>query len=583
MKSLKGKTLKPLAAFVLAAAAVLAPLFLSDHALAQVTIPGPAQPGRAEEWLRNLPISPYRISPGPIVREGEGAGLPDVDLSLTIKKVVIEGSTVFDQGDFQPIFSKYTGREVPVAVIFQMAAEATAFYRGKGYILSQVIVPPQEVDGGVVRLQVVEGYVDNVVVEGEDGSRRDLVLAMTSKITRSRPLHSDDLERYLLLAGDLAGLQVQGFLSPSSSAPGAATLTVKTTYDRFEAAFQVANYGSEYVGPWTGSFGITENSLLGLHERIGVRLQTAPSVDELLFGEIVGSVPIGTEGTTVYGRLSNSASDPGNGLQQFGVTNDSLYVTVGARHPLIRSRRQNLFIDGRFDWVDLNSDSTTFGDISDDKLRVLRLTADYDFVDSWFGALMPAVTTISGRISIGLDAFGATKSGDPLASRTGADGTFTTLWADFQRQQRLPMRGVNLLVAARGQYAFEELLSSEEIGFGGMDFLRGYDPSTILGDRGIAGKAELQYTRPVDFGQYLQSYQLYAFLDAGVIENINFDGLGNNKTNALYSTGGGIRLASANSLEFDLGLAALLNDNRNNVKNLGTDNLRLLFKVTGRF
>ena len=35
----------------------------------------------------------------------------------------------------------------------------SARYRNDGYILSQVIVPAQSVEGGVVRLQAIEGHV----------------------------------------------------------------------------------------------------------------------------------------------------------------------------------------------------------------------------------------------------------------------------------------------------------------------------------------------------------------------------------------------------------------------------------------
>lgn len=555
---------------------------LAVDAAAQ-TLPGPAQPGQAERAVRDQPLVPRRTADG-VPLPGEAATVfPDTAVAFTLKAVVIEGSSLYDAAALRPLYAEFIDRTIPVTTVFAIAERATAFYRSNGYILSQVVVPPQEIDGGTVRLQVVEGFVDKVIVEGEDGSWRDLVQRMTDKITRSRPLHSSVLERYLLLAGDLAGLTVRGVLSPSEATPGAATLTVRSELDRFDAAFQIANYGSDFVGPVLAAGGLTGNSLLGQHERVGVRVQTATQTSELLFTEIFAAVPVGTEGTNVYGRFSNSDSDPGNGLERFDIANDSLHAAAGIRHPLIRSRRRNLFIDGQFEWIELESKSTVFGDLSDDRLRVVRVGADFDFVDAWFGGAMPALTTISVRLSQGLDLLDATDSGDPLASRPNAGATFTALRGEVQRYQRLPLEGVTVLVAARGQYAARPLLAGEEIGFGGLDYLRGYDPSTLLGDRGIAGKLELQVERA--FGPAVPAIdraQLYGFLDSGVVENIDFNGPGNNRTTTLHSTGGGVRIGLGGRFELDLGVAVRLNRSTS-VTRFGGDRWRAMARLTGTF
>ena len=572
--------------FLTAATAVVtasAALTFTLPATAQGVIPGPAEPGRAEAEVRDIPVTRRSKPPAVIPSEAAATDFPDADVSLTLNEVIVEGSTVFDAGDFTSLYAEFIGKEVPVSAIFQIAEQATALYRRKGYILSQVIVPPQEIDGGVIRLQAIEGFVDKVIVEGEDGSWRDLVRKMTEKITRSRPLHSKVLERYLLLAGDLAGLTVNGVLAPSEDTPGAATLTVKTKLDRFDAAFLVTNDGSNFVGPFTGAAGITLNSIAGQHERIGLRAQTASSTRELFFVEGFAAVPFGTEGLTAYGRVSNSDSDPGNGLERFGVANGSLYVTGGLRYPVIRSRRMNLFVDAQFDWIDLSSDSSAFGLLSDDNLRVLRLSADFDFADVFLGARMPGVTTISARISQGLDAFGATQVNDPLASRANAGGSFTAVRAEIQRYQKLPVSRFSLLLAARGQYAGEELLASEEISFGAIDYLRGYDPSAILGDRGVAGKAELQFTQTLDENvPFIDRFQLYSFYDTGYVENLNFYGAGLNRGDVLHSTGGGVRLAFLDKFDLDLGLAYRMNDSTS-ATTFGSDRIRGYFRLTGEF
>jgi len=552
------------------------------YADAQVALPGSAQPGRAEQPILSTPLKP-RSTGAPVVQEDAlDTDFPDVDVTFKLQKVIFEGATVFTQADFAELYSDVLGREIPVAKIFEIAQKATAFYRSKGYILSQVVVPPQEIDGGTVRFQAVEGFVDKVVVAGDMGGRQNLVAVYTEKITAERPLRAKTVERYLLLAGDLAGMTVKGVFSPSPDTPGAATLTVQSKHKRIEAAFEIANDGSDFVGPNLGTGEIIFNSIFNFHERIGIRVAASGDAEELLLGELYGSIPVGTEGTQLFGRISNSVSEPGNGLQNFAIANDAFRWSLGASHPFIRSRRKNLFAGLQFDWDDLKSDSDIFGRLSEDHLRVVRGYADFDFVDSWLGASRPAVTAIHVRASLGFDAFGGTQNSDLFRTRANADGSFAALDAEIQRFQRIGIPGVTILMAAKGQITSEAVLASEEFGFGGSDYGRGYDPSAIVGDRGVAGKIELQYQRAVNSIPLLENYQVFSFLDGGIVQNIDQPGARSTVTNELYSAGGGIRLDFAHDFEAEFALAWRGMTDAS-VRNLGADRLRGLFRVVKRF
>lgn len=557
---------------------------LSTSAMAQVTLPGSAEAGRNTETVIREPLVPLADSAAAVSGDNVEIVAPETGTTFVLNGIEVVESTVFNADEFAALYADYIGKEIEVGVVFKIAAKATALYRGEGYILSQVIVPPQEIDGGVVRLQAVEGFVDNVIVEGELGSNRGLVAAYGEQIKASRPLRADMLERYLLLAGDLAGLKIEGIFSPSPDTPGASTLTMKSGYDWFEGTFAVVNSGSDEVGPWTGDTQLTLNSVLGMHERITLKGGLASEINELQVGEIQVSAPVGHEGTSVFGRYAYSNSNPGNGLQAFGVNSTGSRWTVGVKHAVIRSRSKNLFLGIQFDWDDLQSTSTAFGTLSDDHLRVVRAVADLDFVDTAFGAQMPALTTVRATLSQGLDISGATTATSPAKSRTSADGTFTSISAEVQRLQKLGNSGFGILLAARGQYASEPLLASEEFGFGGMDYGRGYDPSSIVGDHGIAGKIELQYTRSVDgpAANFLENYQFYTFLDGGIVENLNFDGLGNSASLDLWSAGAGVRLGLVNNIDMDLALAYRGNAS-NSVQNLGNNRLRALFKLEAHF
>jgi len=551
-------------------------------AIAQVTVPAGAEIGRSTEPT-NASISALSETSAAADSTDIQVKADDTGTSFVLKGIVVSDSTVFSADEMEAVYADYLGTKIDVGVVFKIATELTAFYRKNGYILGQVIVPPQEVDGGQIQLQAVEGYVDQLVFDGDLGSERELVHAYGEKIKASRPLRADILERYLLLAGDLAGLTVEGILAPSTQNVGASTLTIKSEYDWFEGSFAAVNTGSNEVGPTLATADATFNSILGQHERIMLRGTIAAEFSELQSIEISASAPINDDGTSVIARYAGSNSNPGNGLQTYAVNSVGSRAAVGVKHAAIRSRKENLFLTARLDVDDLRSNSN-LGTLSDDHLRVIRAIADYDYVDTALGTDKPAVNTIRVTFSQGLNVLGATTSGSSNKSRTNGSGVFTALSVVAQRQQVLNNSGLQILFGARAQIANVPLLSSEEFGFGGQDYGRGYDPSAMVGDKGFAGKAELQFMHEEAAStlEILESAQYYAFVDVGMVENLNADGLGNSSYQRMWSTGIGVRLGLVNNVDMDLALAYRGNDS-NSVKNFGHDRLRALVKFESHF
>ena len=104
-----------------------------------------------------------------------------------------------------------SGANVPLTAVYDIAQRITAKYGSDGYVLSRAIVPPQELSpsGAIVHIQIVEGYIDQVEWPASLSKYRDFFSYYAAKITAERPINVRTLERYLLLAGDLPGPEVQ--------------------------------------------------------------------------------------------------------------------------------------------------------------------------------------------------------------------------------------------------------------------------------------------------------------------------------------------------------------------------------------
>ena len=264
-----------------------------------------------------------------------------------------------------------------------------------------------------------------------------------------------------------------------------------------------------------------ESNVPGLDSRLALRYITTPSVREMQYGEASYQQPIGDDGLRLTLFANDYFTQPQFGLQAIDTRSFGQQGSISLSYPWIRSRNENLNIHGGLE-IDsyithIFNPPLAFPPASDDQLRVLRLGIYYDRADAWGG-----VNVVTVDFGQGLPILGASSGGmiEPLPSRPGARDDFSKFTSEISRQQDLHWiyPGLSVLFAATGQVtARGPLPASEQFGLGGANFGRAYEPSDVVGDDGIAGKVELQYTSvpTASLQPFLNSYQLYTFYDLG--------------------------------------------------------------------
>jgi hemolysin activation/secretion protein len=495
-------------------------------------LPGTVQPGQIEQQFKMEP----KIRAG----QPERSVVPEVDqpvpsnareIRFKLTKMVIEGATVYSESELRPLYQNRLDQEVSLSEIYQIASLLTAKYRNDGYILSRVIVPLQSIEGGEVRLKAIEGYVARVTIDGAEGWRK-LVERYAGEITKSRPLKNSVLERYLLLMNDLPGAFARATIKPSPSEPGASEMTVQFTQSKVQGGLGADNRGGELLGPMRISADLALNSVLGLQESTTLRGVSSGN-DRLTFVSLVHEERIGPPG----GKLSLSASmTKAKPKEAFFIPLDletsSQTAALAYSYPWIRSRSQNLSLRGSFTAHDGKTEIFGIED-THDRIRAFRLGVTYDRADSWRG-----VNLLDIEISQGILGLGSSDKNDPMLSRPNGRIDFTKASLYAARLQSLTERW-SVLAAVNAQYAWTDLLSSELYSFGGEQFGRGYDPSEMVGDHGLAGKLELRYTDTLPF-RFASSFTIYGFYDVGIVYLRSPDGDKNSESAA--SAGLGLRI-----------------------------------------
>jgi hemolysin activation/secretion protein len=468
-----------------------------------------------------------------------------------------------------------SNKEISLLDARDIAERITTLYHSKGYLLSQAVVPPQDTASGTLKLRVVEGYISDVVIQGDvrENSYRKLVEAYGDQIKARRPINESDLERYLLLMNDLPGATAGGMIRPSPTQPGAAELVVTFTHKAFEGSYTLDNRGTKYLGPLEHTGAFAANSLFGMYDRTLLRFMTTTPDKEMKYFEAQHTEPVGDNGAKLTLDASHSHTEPGDALKPTQIVGDSDFLQAKLEQPFIRSRQANLTGRAMFDIRNSDTDVFRATELNEDKLRVARGGGSYDFTDRLFG-----IDVIDAQMSHGLNILGATGSGIDRSNAHG-DSDFTKLNLDLSRTQPLP-HDLSLLAAASGQFAFEPLLAAEQFTLGGPGFGQAYDPSELSGDQGLAGKAELRYSQSPG-KRYLNSYQVFTYYDIGRVW-IRGGGPGADDKKSLASAGGGVRAVFTENLSGNLDVGVPLTRPASNQGGHG-NSPRVFFSVTGRF
>jgi hemolysin activation/secretion protein len=510
-------------------------------------------------------VQPGRDRPGPAI-----PAQPDFDFSIeapsrtplgravdtvtfTLKDIRITGAKSIPAEAFRSLYAKLIGQTIKLSNILDVADAVEQMYRDKGYILVRAYVPPQRVRNGVFTINVVEGRIAHVTVEGGTPATRALVKAYVRPSLDLSPLPLAVMERSLLLSNDLPGVVAGGVLKPSEDTPGASDIAVTLDQPRFSGGLGADNRGSRFSGLWTLNADAEVNSVLDSADQLAANFTTSPDASEQVAGQLRYRRPIGDDG--VIGTLAGTITrgEPGSTLAAFGVDTNSWAVGPRLTWPVIRTRAQSLQVDGGFTFQ--KADIDVLGNrVAHDKWRVLDINATY-LVSNWLGGSWLG----TAGIVQGIPGMGASANLSADLSRRGAYIDFTKLTGLLRYVGYLP-NGFSVALTGQGQFSCVPLINGELISFGGVGIGRGYDPGAITGDSGVGGSAELRYDAPFA-NKYVLGVEPYAYVEAGQTWYIQRGAAVDPSLidQSIESVGGGVRLTLPYKASLGLEVAQTLN------------------------
>ena len=513
----------------------------------QATSPGydPKQTEKRFEDQAQTPAGRPRL-PTPQFGRAETHG--DAKPLFVLRHISITGAAALPPARLAESYKAFVGKKVSQADLAAITAAVGDIYGEAGFHLTRAVIPPQDIQNGRIELRVIEGSITELSLKG-DGAERFGARPLLEAVLTERPSRFSTLERQLLLINSLPGVRIDDTaLEEIGTGSGHFRLIVSLKTWNIFTSVGVDNLGSSSVGPWQSYGTAAFNSYFVPGDSLVVNLSTAPGDPrQLAFGRISYEAPVGTDGARIGASGFYSEVRPGDFRRLFNDTIKTDWFEVRGSLVPVQSQKSSLTLTAAAGFSNVY-ENDVFGPIYADHIRTVSLTSDYRLQDSFGGT---NYLTVNYRQ--GLDIFGASQSNDFYTSHDGASPSFSVLNFWFTRYQTLS-DAWSVKLATAGQTASGPLFTSQQFYLGGLAFGRGYGSAEISGDNGIAGTAELRFDQKTSY-QYLNGYQLYGFIDAGLAWNDGYrpsDGL------SLTSAGAGIRLFLTEGLQADIEVAAPL-------------------------
>lgn len=431
-------------------------------------------------------------------------------ISSKIQQIEVLGNSVFLKQDLSPIIAEFMGLESSVENLLKLRAEITRLYTKKGYSTSAAFIPKeQDISQGKIKVQVVEGTLEDIIVEGLGRVDKGYIV---ERLQLSVPLNIYDLrDRLQILQTDPLIEDISAELV-TGTAPGLNVLKVQVAEaDTFTAQLGSDNNRSPSVGSQRRGLLLTEANLFGNGEQLEASYFNSEGSNS---GYLGLSVPLNSN----YGTLKVEAGLTFNEVVErpfnlLDLETESRYYQLTFRQPVIKSPFEELALGGTVSRIESEGylDGFRFpisrGANEDGEVRISAIR----FFQEWLRRSNNQFFSLRSQLSFGID----------LDNASSLEPNSEFFHWNIQGQYLRQLAPETLLIL-RGylQQADQPLLPDEQFRIGGANSVRGYREDFVLSDSGFWASAEVRVPvlRIPDWGAVVQ---FAPFIDYGIGWNDN--------------------------------------------------------------
>ncbi len=440
--------------------------------------PGQDEPAFPE---KKAPSPPPQAPPQPVARAEQ-------EQTFEIAEFKVEGNTLFTNERLSLLLDDFIGPGKTAADVDKARETLEKFHHDEGYPSVLVNIPEQKVEGGVIRLQVIESRIGVTRVTGNKHFSTEQILSKLPSLAPGTIIHAVDVEMDIGRANRNPDLKV----TPTAMTPSKDLSSIDVDLKAedhlpLHGSVEVNNRSSHDTSDLRVSAGAHYDNLWGREHSLSIQYQFSPqkfSEVEVVSASYMLPAPWYRDSNiVVYGVYSNSNTIFGDSFNELG-KGDLIGIRYVLPFPAYKLLNGTAILG--FDYKNFDETTSQAGSM------VNNAPVEY----------MPFSLSYSGSVpdSTGLTLFNVgfnfafrgliarAQAFDDKRIEARSDYFYVALGAE--RRQKLPY-GAGLNVKLDGQIADQPLISNEEYAAGGMDSVRGYKESEVMGDSAFHGMIEL--------------------------------------------------------------------------------------------
>lgn len=431
-----------------------------------------------------------------------------------IREYRVEGAERLKKLEVEEAVYPYLGPERTPADVDEARQALEKAYHDKGFQTVSVIIPQQDPRYGVIRLQVVEGKVGRLRVNGARFFLPSRIKAAAPSLAEGNVPNMNDVTDEIIGLNKLGDRRVTPELSAGAE-PGTVDIDLNVEDELpLHGSLELNNRYSADTTPLRINASVSYANLYQLGHTLGLSTQIAPqNIDDAqvysgyYLARVSDSVSLMLQGTKQNSDVSTlgGAAVAGRG--------NVVGMRVLFDLPTTPTFYQNFSLG--IDYKNFAEDIVIGKDTVSSPIEYWPMLASYGA--SWIRE--DGFTEFNATLNFHARGLGSSET-DFANKRFNADGSYVYLHEEIANTQDIK-GGSQLFGKIQGQIASKPLINNEQIAGGGLSTVRGYLEATALGDNGFFGTIEYRSPSfigtPDENGKWTNEWRLYGFAEGGMV------------------------------------------------------------------
>ena len=452
-----------------------------------------------------------------------------------VEKIEVSPSQILSEAEIQNILDDYTQTNLTIKNLQEIVNKINKLYLQKGFVTARAYLPPQTIEGEVVRIELLEGKVGDVQVSNNRWTKTKYIEDRLG-LQKGEIFNIQNLEEKIMVFNRYNDtVQLTGSLAPGKSEIGTTDVNIKANEKSpFHLSAMFDNAGRSSIGRIRSGVMLQHDSLFGRRDRFTIGTYAnkhfvSPFVDY--------NIPVNKKDGRIGFNFSSNNSKIAHGPYRiFNIKSRSQNYSVYFTQPIYRRP-----------WTELTSTTS---------LSYKRATTSFDGHDLRTDEVASAETGLSFRYDTKRGIWYLNQNVSYAFPLFDKNSNYLKLDGGIMRLHDF---GHGIVGTLRGSYQVipnkNIIPYIDQFMAGGVATVRGYSEGLLIGRNGYVVNAELMFplgpqailnrdkTGTIPFiGKFLKGF---IFADHGAVFPYKGSGLGSegyNRNDFLASIGVGIKI-----------------------------------------